>query len=97
MQPPGYNMLVPLCYVTPGSGARILNNILHSGFDFKMINFEFDRIVVVNSLDNSGAKYIKFPRNDITQKTDSDNYLYGADGIEWEFDDDNPLGTQEDI
>jgi hypothetical protein len=90
-QLPGYQMVVPLCYVTPGNGSRIVNNILHSGFDFKLVEFEFDRLVVVNSLDNTSAKYIKFPRQVITDRVDADSYLYGNDGIEWIFDDGNPL------
>jgi len=89
-QLPGYQMVVPLCYVTPGNGIRVLNKITHSGFDFKLIDFEFDRLVVVNSLDNTGAKYIKFPRRVITDRINSDSYLYGPDGIQWIFDS-NPL------
>lgn len=90
-QLPGYQMIVPLCYVTPGNGIRVMNKIAHSNFDFKLIDFEFDRLVVVNSLDNTSAKYIKFPRRVITDRVNSDSYLYGSDGIEWIFDDGNPL------
>lgn len=87
----GYQMIVPLCYTTPGNGVRIMNKITHSNFDFKLIDFEFDRLVVVNSLDNTSAKYIKFPRRVITDNINPDSYLYGPDGIQWIFDDGNPL------
>jgi len=90
-QLPGYQMIVPLCYVTPGNGVRVLSKITHSNFDFKLVDFEFDRLVVVNSLDNTGAKYIKFPRRVITDRINSDSYLYGSDGIQWIFDNGDPL------
>lgn len=64
--PPLYMRVIPICYVLPGKGSRIVSRIKSSGFDFKLLDFEVDRIVVQNSNDNTSAKYLIFPRLNIT-------------------------------
>jgi hypothetical protein len=58
--------VIPICYTLPGKGSSIVSRIKHSGFDFKLLDFEVDRIVVQNSKDNDSAKYLIFPRLNIT-------------------------------
>jgi hypothetical protein len=89
--PPYYMSVIPICYALPGQGARIASRIRLSGFDFKLLDFEVNRIVVEQSKDNGSAKYLIFPRQNITDviATD-DNVLYGGDVI-WGSWDNNPL------
>jgi hypothetical protein len=44
--PIGYKPVVVLCYCKPGSGASVIRNIQQSGFQFNIIDFEIDRLVV---------------------------------------------------
>ena len=60
--PLGRILHVPICYCLPGNSTKVLINIKKYGMDFKKINFEIDRLIVLNSLDNSEAKYLLFPR-----------------------------------
>ena len=76
---PEYMRVIPICYAKPGQGSKIISRIKLSNFDFKKINFEIDRIIVQNSLDNSTAKYLIFERKSIDDTIDSDQYLYGAE------------------
>lgn len=76
---PEYLRIVPICYTKPGQGSKIISRIKLSNYDFKLIHFEIDRIVVENSLDNSTAKYLIFERLSIGDKIESDDYLYGAE------------------
>jgi len=80
-RPPGYMRVVPLCYVLPGNGAKILSRIKLSGFDFKLISFDVDRLIVQESLDNSTAKYVMFPRQTISDKLETDDILFGPDSV----------------
>jgi len=89
--PPGYMKVVPICYALPGEGIRILRKIQKSGFDFKMLDFEIDRIIVQNSLDNSTDKYLLFARQSVSDVIPEDNLLFGPDGQEWIFNDNNPV------
>lgn len=50
--PVGFIKVLPICYTLPGKSASIIRKIKATGFDFKKIDFEIDRIVVENSLDN---------------------------------------------
>lgn len=77
--PPEYMRIIPICYAKPGQGSKIISRIKLSNFDFKKINFEIDRIIVQNSLDNSTAKYLIFERKSIDDTIESDQYLYGAE------------------
>ena len=60
--PLGYTLSVTLCYTLPGMGAKIVDNIKDSEFDFNQFNFEFDRLIVENNLTMSGPRYLIFPK-----------------------------------
>ena len=89
--PPGYMKVIPICYALPGEGIRIFRKIQKSKFDFKFLDFEIDRIIVQNSLDNSTDKYLLFARQSVSDVIPEDNLLFGPDGQEWIFNDDNPV------
>lgn len=80
-RPPGYMRVVPLCYALPGYGAKIVSRIKLSGFDFKMINFDIDRLILENSLDSASAKYLIFARQTISDRIPEDNILFGPDEV----------------
>jgi len=63
--PLGFVIVAPLCYALPGNGATIVKRIKASDFDFTQIDFEIDRLIVEDSLDGVGAKYLMFPRVDM--------------------------------
>ena len=89
--PPLYMRVIPVCYALPGHGQTIANRIKSSGFDFKLLDFEVDRIVVQNSKDNTSAKYLIFPRLNISDVIDTDDdRLYGGDVL-WGSWDNDPL------
>lgn len=58
-----YIKIVPLCYTLPGKSASIIRKIKSSGFKFNLIDFEIDRMIVENSSENSGAKYLLLNQN----------------------------------
>lgn len=90
-KPPGYLRVIPLCYALPGQGSRIVSRIKISGFDFKLLDFEIDRIIVQNSLDNSSAKYLIMERQALGDHIITDSYLYGVDETRLDSSVDNPL------
>ena len=59
--PLGYTLAVTLCYATPGNGSKIVKNIEKSKFNFNTLDFEIDRLIVVNNLTMSGERYLIFP------------------------------------
>ena len=59
----GYISFVPLCFTLPGKSATIIRKINESGFKFNTIDFEIDRIIVENSLEQEGAKYLLLNRS----------------------------------
>ena len=61
----GYTKAVPICYTKPGFGAEILENIQDSGFDFKNIEFEVDRLTIDSVEAETGDKYIAFPKRKV--------------------------------
>lgn len=61
----GYTKAVPIAYAKPGFGATILENIQNSGFDFKNINFEVDRLTIDSVEGEAGDKYIVFPKRKV--------------------------------
>jgi tRNA threonylcarbamoyladenosine modification (KEOPS) complex Pcc1 subunit len=85
-QVPNYMHIVPLCYALPGQGSRIVSRIKLSGFNFKQLSFEVDRLVVQNSLDSSSAKYLLLERQSLSDAIKSDNVLYEGT-FDWQFDD----------
>jgi hypothetical protein len=66
--PLGYVKVVVLCYTLPTYGDRILARINLSKFDFKTIDFEIDRLIIENTLDNSENQYLHFGKRDITDE-----------------------------
>ena len=86
-RPPEYMRVIPLCYALPGQGDRIISRIKLSGFDFKMLDFEVDRIIVQQSTDYDAAKYLILERQSIGDPIPTDNQLFGLDWAE------NPEGT----
>lgn len=86
----GFMKVIPLCYTLPGNGAKIISRIKLSGFDFKTVDFEVDRLIVENSLDSSSAKYLIFERQSIGDHIPEDDNLYGPDEVEFEFSDSTP-------
>jgi hypothetical protein len=63
---PYYLAVIPLCYALPGLGKKIISRINLSGFDFKLINFEVDRLIVQKSKDSTSAKYLMFQQRGIS-------------------------------
>lgn len=61
----GYTKAVPICYTKPGFGEQILENIQDSGFDFKNIEFEVDRLTIDSVEGETGDKYIAFPKRKV--------------------------------
>jgi hypothetical protein len=60
---PGYRLFIPLCFTLPGKSPTILRKITENGFKFNTFNFEMDRIIVQNALEQIGAKYLLLHRN----------------------------------
>jgi hypothetical protein len=60
---PGYIAFVPLCFTLPGKSATIIRKINESGFKFNTFDFEIDRIILQNALDEPGAKYLLLNRS----------------------------------
>jgi Cadherin-like beta sandwich domain/YHYH protein/Putative Ig domain len=63
--PLGRILCMPLCYCLPGNSQTIIRRIEAYGIDFKTINFDVDRLIVLNTLDNSVAKYLLFPNREV--------------------------------
>lgn len=53
-----YIKFVPLCYVIPGKSKIILRKIQDSGFKFNLLDFEVDRILINNTQNYTGNKYL---------------------------------------
>lgn len=93
--PLGFIKAVPICYARPGKGASVVRKIQLTGFDFKLLDFEVDRIVVEQTLDSDTAKYLKFPRTGLVVPLPvGENSIAGADGVLWSFDDGNILTAE---
>jgi len=93
--PLGFIKAIPICYALPGKGAGIVESIKLTGFDFKLLDFEVDRIIVEQTQDQSTAKYLKFPRASIVVPTPTVvDVVAGEDGYVWEFDDQIILTTE---
>ena len=57
----GYVKAVPIVYVQPGQGVSTLERIKDTGFDFKNISFDVDRLIIDSVEGQAGDKYIAFP------------------------------------
>lgn len=90
-RPAGYMRVIPLCYVKPGEGSKIVSRIKLSNFDFKQFDFEVDRLIIENSLDNSTAKYLIFERQSLGDTIATDSYLFGPDEVELLQEDSEPI------
>jgi hypothetical protein len=55
-----YVLALPLVYTKPGFSSIIKNNIVNSGFDFSLLNFEVDRYIVDSTTGSSTEQYILF-------------------------------------
>lgn len=64
-----------LCYTLPNESSKIVSSIKRSGFDFKLIDFDIDRIVIEDTLDYEGTKYLVFGAS----STDTGFYLSTED------------------
>jgi hypothetical protein len=91
--PLGFILAVPLCYALPGKGETIVNRINAVNFDFSVIDFEVDRLVVTNNLSDSGAKYLLFPRRDMMGENLGEGLstIYGTTNIPLETEGGQPL------
>jgi len=58
--PLGFVKAAILCYAMPGKSQTILDKIKNSGYDFKQLDFDIDRMWVDSSLDNATTKYLMF-------------------------------------
>jgi hypothetical protein len=58
-----YIKFVPLCYTLPGKSNIVVKRIANSKFPFNLIDFEVDRVLVQNTTDSVGAKYLLLNRN----------------------------------
>lgn len=56
---------IVLCYVTPGNGDTIVNNIKNLGINFRNIDFTVDRVIIDSVKDELGDKYIAFGTREI--------------------------------
>ena len=61
----GYTKAVPIAYVQPGSSISIIKNINESGFDFKSLHFDIDRLTIDSVEGQAGDKYIAFPKRKV--------------------------------
>jgi hypothetical protein len=94
MSTPGttYISTVPICYTLPGQSAEIVRRIKRSGFKFNSVDFEIDRLVVGNTLDNTEDKYVRFDRQSLGDLVDTDSYIQGPEGwIRLDDENDQPL------
>lgn len=82
----GYLGVVPLCYVLPGNGSKIISRIKISKFDFKMLDFEADRLIVEGINNGEPKQYLRFSREHINSQIDADQQLFGPDGILVDYD-----------
>ena len=78
--PLGFIKAMPICYALPGQGYAIKRKIELSGFDFKLIDFEVDRLIIDQTFDYSGDKYLKFPIKNVDDVKPL-NVLAGPDGV----------------
>lgn len=80
-KPIGYLRTIPLCFTLPNNGKKIVSRIKIKNIDFKQFDFDVDRIIVKESLDNSTDKYLLLERTSITDSLETDNYLFGPDNV----------------
>lgn len=79
--PLGFISAVPLCYTIPNKGETIVKRIAASKFDFKVLDFEIDRLIVENNLSSEGNKYLIFPKQSLQDINEADylSFIIGPD------------------
>jgi len=90
--PLGFIKAVPLCYTKPGQGPTVVKKVQLSGFDFKLLDFEVDRLIITNTIDFAVDKYLKFPITDVDKARVID-VIAGPDGIILQTEDGQDLFT----
>lgn len=90
--PLGFIKAVPICYTKPGQGATVVKKAQLSGFDFKLLDFEVDRLIITNTIDSAVDKYLKFPITDVDSQRVID-VIAGPDGIILQTEDGQDLFT----
>lgn len=91
--PLGFIKAVPLCYTKPGNGASVVRKVELSKFDFKLLDFEVDRLIINNTIDFSVDKYLKFPITNVDSQRPLD-VIAGPDGIILQTEDGKSLFTE---
>jgi Putative Ig domain len=56
----GFILAVPLCFCKVGMADSIITNIKHSNFDFKLLDYTVDRVIVNKIIGDDTDKYIVF-------------------------------------
>jgi hypothetical protein len=59
--PLGFIKCVPICYVLPGNSDKVLSRIKSSGFDFKNLDFDTDRIIVETPIEDTENGWLFYP------------------------------------
>lgn len=87
-----YMRVVPLCYTLPNKSKIIANKIKASNFKFNTVDFEIDRLMIQQSLDNNADKYLLFNRTALGHQIETDGLLQGPEGwIRLDDETDQPL------
>lgn len=60
--PLGFVKAIPLCYALPGASSTILKRLELAKFDFKLLDFTADRLLISSTTDYLETKYLLFPR-----------------------------------
>jgi len=90
--PLGFIKAVPICYTKSGQGATVVEKVNLSGFDFKLLDFEVDRLIITNTIDSAVDKYLKFPITDVDNPRVVD-VIAGPDGVILQTEDGQDLFT----
>lgn len=90
--PIGFVKAIPLCYCLPGTSSTILKRINLSKFDFKLLDFTADRLLISSTTDYPETKYLLFPRRYAGGTTvDEDLLLFVPEGAPLLTQDGTPL------
>jgi hypothetical protein len=61
--PIGFIKAVVICYALPGYGEKIISRIKTSGFDFKNLDFDTDRLIIDYPFDTTSTSWLSYPNN----------------------------------
>lgn len=59
--PLGFVKVVPICYLKTGNSDLVLSRIKSSGFDFKLLDFDTDRIIIESPMETDENGWIFYP------------------------------------